>query len=79
MSGKISHKNVVSVQKRIVILWLLGQKNWNFQQILFLVLALQKTVLSSFLLLLSVCYQHDLSDSERKETENLTACNLNNN
>ena len=38
----------------------------------------QKNVLSSFLLFLSVCYQDDLSDSERKEIASLTARNFNN-
>ena len=38
----------------------------------------QKNLLSSFLLFLSVCYQDDLSDSERNEIASLTACNFNN-
>ena len=40
--------------------------------------SLQKNVLSSFLLFLSVCYQDDLGDSERNETASLTARNFNN-
>ena len=38
----------------------------------------QKNLLSSFLLFLSVCYQDDLSDSERNEIASLTVFNFNN-
>ena len=38
----------------------------------------QKNVLSSLLLFLSVCYQDDLSDSERNEIASSTARNFNN-
>ena len=38
----------------------------------------QKNVFSSFLLFWSVCYQDDLSDSERNEIASLTTCNFNN-
>ena len=38
----------------------------------------QKNVLSSFLLFSSVCYQDDLSDSERNEIASSTARNFNN-
>ena len=59
-------------------MWWVGQRSWNFQQKLFLVLAL-KNVLLSFPLFSSVCYQDDLSDSEGNEIASLTALNFNNN
>ena len=84
MFGKISHLNVVSVQflkdfKGLLFCGESDQKTWNFKQTLFLVLAFQKNILSSFLLFSSVCYQDDLRDSKRKEVASLTACHLNNN
>ena len=38
----------------------------------------QKNILQSFLLFLSVCYQDDLSNSERNEIASSAACNFNN-
>ena len=38
----------------------------------------QKNILPSFLLFLSVCYQDDLSNSERNEIASSAACNFNN-
>ena len=55
----------------------MGQRTWNFQQTLVLVLAFKKNVLSIFLLCSSVCYQDDLSDSERNEIASSAACNFN--
>ena len=55
-----------------------GQRPSNFQQTLVLVLAFKKNVLPSLLLFLSVCYQDDLSDSERNEIASSTARNFNN-
>ena len=43
-----------------------------------LVLAFKKNVFSSFLLFCSVCYQDDLSNSERNEIASSTARNFNN-
>ena len=37
-------------------MWWVGQRPWNFQQILVLVLAFKENVLPSFLLFLSVCW-----------------------
>ena len=57
-------------------MWWVGQRTWNFQQTLVLVLAFKKNVFSIFLLFSSVCYQD--SDSERNEIASSTARNFNN-
>ena len=59
-------------------MWWVGQSTWNFQQFVFGV-SFQINVLWSPQLFSSVCYQDDLSDSERNEIANLTAHNFNNN
>ena len=59
-------------------LWWVGQRTWNFQQNTFFGVSFQKNVFSSFLLFLSLCYQDDLSDSERNEIASSTARNFNN-
>ena len=51
-----------------------GQRPWNFQQKLFLLLAFKKMYFRIF------CYfQDDPSDSERNEIASLSACNFKNN
>ena len=59
-------------------MWWVGQRTWNFQQTLVLVLAFKKNLLPSFLLFSSVCYQDDLNNSERNEIASSTARNFNN-
>ena len=56
-----------------------GSKNFKLSAITFFGVSFQKNVFSSFLLFSSVCYQDDLSDSERNEIASLTARNFNNN
>ena len=56
-----------------------GSKNLKLSTKVSFSFGLQNYVLSSFLLFLSVYYQDDLSDSERKEITSLTARNFNNN
>ena len=53
-----------------------GSKNLKPETFFFGV-SFQKILLSSFLLFLSVCYQDDLSDSERNEIASSTARNFN--
>ena len=56
-----------------------GSKNLKLSTKAFFGVSFQKTVLSSFLPFLSVCYQDDLSDTERNEIASLTVHNFNNN
>ena len=55
-----------------------GSKNLKLSPNTCFGVSFQKNVLSSFLLFLSVCYQDDLSDSERNEIASSTARNFNN-
>ena len=54
-----------------------GSKNLKLSTNTCFGVSFQKNVLSSFLLFLSVCYQDDLSDSERNEIASSTARNFN--
>ena len=56
-----------------------GSKNLKLSTKVSFSFGFQNYVLSSFLLFLSVYYQDDLSDSERKEITSLMARNFNNN
>ena len=51
-------------------------KNLKLSAKAFFGVSFQKNAFWSFLLFFSVCYQNDLSHSERNEVANLTACNL---
>ena len=55
-----------------------GSKNLKLSTNTCFGVSFQKNVLSSLLLFLSVCYQDDLSESERNETASSTARNFNN-
>ena len=55
-----------------------GSKNLKLSPNTCFGVSFQKNVLSSFLLFSSVCYQDDLSDSERNEIASSTARNFNN-
>ena len=55
-----------------------GSKNLKLSENIFFGVNFQKNVLSRFLLLSSVSYQDDISDSERNEIASLTARNFNN-
>ena len=55
-----------------------GSKNLKLSPNTCFGVSFQKNVFSSFLLFLSVCYQDDLSDSERNEIASSTARNFNN-
>ena len=55
-----------------------GSKNLKLSTNTCFGVSFQKNVFSSFLLFSSVCYQDDLSDSERNEIASLTAYNFNN-
>ena len=55
-----------------------GSKTLNLSTNICFGVSFQKNVFSSFLLFLSVCYQDDLSDSERNEIASSTARNFNN-
>ena len=55
-----------------------GSKNLKLLTNPFLGVSLQKNVFSSFLLFPPVCYQDDLSNSERNEIASSTARNFNN-
>ena len=55
-----------------------GSKNLKLSPNTCFGVSFQKNVLSSFLLFSSVCYQDDLSDSERNEIASSTAGNFNN-
>ena len=54
-----------------------GSKNLKLSTNTCFGVSFQKNVFSSFLLFLSLCYQDDLSDSERNEIASLTAGNFN--
>ena len=56
-----------------------GSKNLKLSTNTCFGVSFQKNVFSSFLLFSSVCYQDDLSDSERNEIASLTTCNFHNN
>ena len=55
-----------------------GSKNLKLSTNTCFGVSFQKNVFSSFLLFSSVCYQDDLSDSERNEIASSTARNFNN-
>ena len=80
--GKISHWNMVSIQFRKKFkgpsFVVGGSKNLKLSTKNFFWCELLKNELSGFLLFSSVCYQDDLSDSERNEIASSTACNFNN-
>ena len=57
-------------------MWSVGQRTWNFQQTPVLVLAFKKMYFDFSAIF--VCYQDDLSNSERNEIVSLTARNFNN-
>ena len=83
MFGKICHYNVVSVKFRKNFKGLLFCGGWvkeleTFNKTFFGI-SFQKSVLSSFMLFSSVCYQDDPSDVERNEIASLTVRNFNNN
>ena len=83
MFGKISHLNVVSDHFHQNLKGLLFCGGWvkeleTFNKIFFGI-SFQKSVLSSFMLFSSVCYQDDPSDVERNEIASLTVRNFNNN
>ena len=71
MFGKISHLNVVSDQFNKNFKGLLfcggGSKNLKLSTKAFFGVSFQKNVLSSFMLFSYICYQDDLSDTERNE------------
>ena len=78
---KISHWNVVSVQFRKKIKGPSFCGGWVKELETFKTcfgVSFQKNVFPSFLLFSSVCYQDDLSNSERNEIASSTACNFNN-
>ena len=54
-----------------------GLKNLKLPTNIFFGVSFQKNILSSFLLFSSVCYQDDLSDSERNEMASSRACTFN--
>ena len=55
-----------------------GSKNMKLSTNTCFGVSFQKNVLPSFLLFSSVCYQDDLSDSERNEIASLAARKFNN-
>ena len=55
-----------------------GSKNLKLSTNIFFGISFQKNVLSRFLLFSSVCYQDDLSNSERNEIASSTARNFKN-
>ena len=55
-----------------------GSKTLKLSPNTYFGVSFQKNLLSSFLLFLSVCYQDDLSDSEKNEIKSSTARNFNN-
>ena len=71
MFGKISHLNVVSDQfhKNFKGLLFCGgsSKNLKLSTKAFFGVSFQKNVLSSFMLFSYICYQDELSDTERNE------------